>query len=59
MIADGINVRTVASLVGHADPSLTVRTYAHPVAEAARRAANRMAVPASDFVDAEAKSGRI
>jgi integrase len=42
MIADGADVRTVAGLLGHADPSLTVRTYAHAVPEAARRAANRM-----------------
>jgi site-specific recombinase XerD len=42
MIADGADVRTVAGLLGHADPSLTVRTYAHIVPEAARRAADRM-----------------
>lgn len=42
MIADGADVRTVAGLLGHADPSLTVRTYAHVVPEAARRAAERM-----------------
>ncbi|MBV8454306.1 MAG: tyrosine-type recombinase/integrase [Deltaproteobacteria bacterium] len=28
MIADGVDVRTVAGLLGHADPSLTIRTYA-------------------------------
>jgi integrase len=42
MISDGVDVRTVAGLLGHADPSLTVRTYAHAVPEAARRAAERM-----------------
>jgi integrase len=42
MIADGTDVRTVAGLLGHADPSLTVRTYAHLVPEAARRATDRM-----------------
>lgn len=42
MIADGVDVRTVAGLLGHADPSLTIRTYAHVVPEAARRAADRM-----------------
>jgi len=35
MIADGADVRTVAGLLGHAGPSLTVRTYAHIVPEAA------------------------
>jgi integrase len=42
MIADGADVRTVASLLGHADPSRTVRTYAHLVPEAVGRAADRM-----------------
>jgi integrase len=51
MIADGADVRTVAGLLGHADPSLTVRTYAHMVPEAARRAAERMGA----LMDAEPK----
>lgn len=42
MIADGTDVRTVAGLLGHADPSLTLRTYAHVVSEAARKAAECM-----------------
>lgn len=42
MIADGTDVRTVAGLLGHSDPSLTLRTYAHAVPEAARRATDRM-----------------
>ncbi|HXQ23292.1 MAG TPA: tyrosine-type recombinase/integrase [Candidatus Acidoferrales bacterium] len=42
MIADGTDVRTVAGLLGHADPSLTLRTYAHVVSEAARKATDRM-----------------
>ncbi len=42
MVAGGTDLRTVAGILGHADPSLTVRTYAHAVPEAARRAAERM-----------------
>lgn len=42
MIADGTDVRTVAGLLGHADPSLTLRTYAHVVTSAARKATDRM-----------------
>jgi integrase len=42
MIADGTDPRTVAGLLGHADPSLTLRTYAHVVSEAARKASDRM-----------------
>ena len=49
MIADGADLRTVAGLLGHADPSLTVRTYAHVVPEAARRAVDRMGA----FMDVE------
>lgn len=58
MIADGTDVRTVAGLLGHADPSLTVRTYAHIVPEAARRAAERMGAIADDIGEAVAKPGR-
>jgi hypothetical protein len=29
-------------MLGHADPSLTLRTYAHVVSDAARKAADRM-----------------
>jgi integrase len=58
MIADGTDVRTVASLLGHADPSLTLRTYAHLVPEAARRAAERMGAFADNINDTEETTGR-
>jgi len=48
MIADGADARTVAALLGHADPSLTMRIYAHPVPQAARRAAKRMGALVED-----------
>ena len=44
MIVDGTDVRTVAGLLGHADPSLTLRTYSHVVTEAARKASDRMGI---------------
>jgi integrase len=59
MVADGTDVRTVASLLGHADPSLTLRTYAHPVPEAARSAAERMGALADKIDETEAKIGRL
>jgi integrase len=55
MITDGTDVQTVAGLLGHADPSLTVRTYAHVVPEAARRAAERMGV----LINAESGDAKI
>jgi integrase len=42
MIADGVDICTVAGLLGYADPLLMVRAYVHDVSEAARRAADRM-----------------
>jgi site-specific recombinase XerD len=58
MIAEGTDVRTVAGLLGHADPSLTVRTYAHVVPEAARRAAECMGALIDDEAEgANAKIG--
>jgi len=41
-LADDTDPRTVAGLLGHSDPSLTMRTYAHVVNEAARKATDRM-----------------
>lgn len=39
MIADGVNVRTVAERLGHADASTTLRIYAHALPEKDREAA--------------------
>ena len=51
MIADGTDVRTVAALLGHADPSLTVRTYVHSVSELTRKATDRMGDLVADSED--------
>jgi integrase len=60
MIANGADVRTVAGLLGHADPSLTVRTYAHVVPEGALRAVERMgALVDLDSGETKAKIGEL
>lgn len=38
LIANGVDVRTTASQLGHSSPSLTLNTYANPQNEAKRRA---------------------
>ena len=38
-IAAGIDVRTVAGRLGHADPAITLRVYSHVLAEGDRAAA--------------------
>lgn len=42
LLADGVDVRTVAGRLGHATPALTLSTYAAWMPEADRRAADRM-----------------
>lgn len=42
-IANGIDVKTVANSMGHANAAMTLNTYASPDPDAARRAAERMA----------------
>jgi len=39
MLAQGIDVRTVADVLGHSDVATTLRTYAHTTEGATRRAA--------------------
>lgn len=39
LIGAGVDVRTVASRLGHASPAVTLRVYSHPVSEAERKAA--------------------
>ena len=39
LIGAGVDVRTVAHRLGHADPSTTLRVYAHALAERDREAA--------------------
>lgn len=42
LIGAGVDVRTVADFLGHSDPSLTLRVYAHAIEERNRAAANVM-----------------
>ena len=42
MLAQGIDVRTVADVLGHADVSTTLRTYVHSTEGSTRRAATAM-----------------
>ena len=39
MIAAGVDIRTVAARLGHSDPSITLRVYAHALPERDRAAA--------------------
>ncbi len=40
LIANGTDVLTVSNLLGHADPTTTLETYAHAIDEARRKAAD-------------------
>lgn len=42
LIGAGVDVRTVAGRLGHADPSITLRTYSHTIQERDRAAATIM-----------------
>lgn len=51
LIGAGVDVRTVAGRLGHADASTTLRVYAHTLAERDRKAAEiigRLVVPLDD-----------
>jgi integrase len=40
MIRAGVDIRTVADILGHADPATTLRRYAHVLPDMRARAAN-------------------
>jgi integrase len=42
MLSQGIDVRTVADVLGHSDVATTLRTYVHSTEGSARRAAQVM-----------------
>lgn len=42
-LADGVSIRELSDLLGHGDPSFTVRTYAHAVPGAGRAAVTNLA----------------
>jgi integrase len=39
LVASGMDVRTIAARLGHADPHTTLRVYSHAIEERDRRAA--------------------
>jgi integrase len=43
-LAAGVDIRTVAEYLGHADPGFTLRTYSHLMPDAADRARRAMSV---------------
>ena len=42
LLANGVDVKTVQTRLGHADPALTLKWYAHSVEESSRQAAALM-----------------
>lgn len=40
LIAHGVDIATVAEILGHTDPAFTLRTYGHSIAERKREAVN-------------------
>ncbi len=52
MIAAGVDIRTVAARLGHSDPSITLRVYAHALPERDRAAAellgSRLRLPSAE-----------
>ena len=58
-IASGHDVRTVASRLGHADASMTMRVYAHAVAGRDRLVAGTMAAVLDDPVESPRVNGTL
>ena len=42
LLANGIDIRTVSELLGHADPAMTLRVYAHAMPGHKRAAADKL-----------------
>ncbi len=42
LLANGIDIRTVSELLGHADPAMTLRVYAHAMPGHNRAAADKL-----------------
>lgn len=55
----GIGIRTIAGRLGHANPNLTLRTYAHFLDVADREAATAMGLLAVDFSPSQSRTGLI
>lgn len=53
MIAGGVDVRTAATRLGHADPQVTLRTYSHAVRDAEKQAVAHLSGLLKPAVNAE------
>jgi len=49
LAASGVSIRTIAGRLGHANPGITLRTYAHFLAAADREAADALGVALADL----------
>ena len=60
LVSRGVDIRTAATRLGHADPSLTLRVYAHAIREKDREVADQMGTilcPLVPTVEAEVVAG--
>jgi integrase len=55
LAAGGVGIRTIAGRLGHANPGITLRTYAHFLDSADREAADALGVALADLQPASAK----
>jgi integrase len=60
LAAQGVGIRTIAGRLGHANPNLTLRTYAHFLDAADREAADAMGELAAEFkLDPPPRAGHL
>jgi len=59
LAGQGVGIRTIAGSLGHANPNLTLRTYAHFLDVADREAATAMGLLAVDFSPSQSRTGLI
>jgi integrase len=57
LAGQGVGIRTIAGRLGHANPNLTLRTYAHLLDVADREAATAMGLLAVDFSPSQSRTG--
>jgi integrase len=59
LAGQGVGIRTIAGRLGHANPNLALRTYAHFLDVADREAATAMGLLAVDFSPSQSRTGLI
>lgn len=59
LAGQGVGIRTIAGRLGHANPNLALRTYAHLLDVADRREATAMGLLAVDFSPSQSRTGLI